>query len=54
MQKHEAREKSLAGSRPENYDTGKGMVKFTWLFRTVVTGTLSCCLCYFVLRNDTS
>lgn len=33
---------------------GKGMVKFTWLFRIVVTGTLSCYLYYFVLHNDIS
>lgn len=28
------------------------MLKITWLFKTVVTGTLSCYLCYFVLHND--
>ena len=54
MQKREAREKFLAGGGPENFDTGKGVVKFTWLFKTVLTGTLSCYLCYFVLHSDIS
>lgn len=35
MQKREAREKSLAGWGPENFDMGERMLKSPWLFESV-------------------